>query len=502
MSLVENKTVVLEFDGSFCYINSDSFSLLNYISNLLYEYLSYEDKSLSYIAYIKNAEINTKRSAYEFKKRRFPTGLLTRVCRILTNKKVNFEVYSKINPPKKVIPTLPDWLYTHQVKAINVLLENPRGAISAPTGSGKTNICTYIVTAFPESNILITVPTSTLLKTTADAVEKIIGEKVGRVGGGKKEWARVTVGIVNSLITEAKKNSKLFEKISVCIQDEIHRCACTRYISLSSYLVNTYYCFGLSATIERADGKLILIEGAIGPTLLTITEKEASTSKVVMTPTYIQIGFKHKNKEVYKGAIVKENNIYYPTINGKPEVSDLYKKAIENNSSRDNLIIDILETVIKSPKRNGGILILVKGVEHGCNLSNLASERNISMPFLSGKDSVNTRIKYLNLLRNREIDSLCATSIFNEGEDIKPLEVVILACAGTNSRILIQQIGRVTRTCEGKNLCLVIDINDKENFYLTKHSNNRLGVVEDRYSIKSKNFSLLDLKDYLEVKDV
>lgn len=489
---MENK-IELSFDGSFCYIKNGNQT----IDTLITTALTYEDKSLSYMAYKTGRSIDTSRTIYDKKKRRFPTGCLSRVYKLLVSNNFDVTVTSTIEPCEVVEPELPDWLYEHQVKAIKSLLQNPRSAVQSPTGSGKTAICTYLIKAFPSANVLVTVPSSTLLDRTAEDLKEALGEEIGRIGGGKKEWKRVTVGIINSVINYAKENPDRLAEINVCIQDECHGSACNRFLELSGYLTNCYYCYGLSATIERADGKLILIEGGIGPTVLKITEEEVSSKKVTLKPTVIKIPFKH-TPATYKGAAkTPDGSISYRTTNGKPDVGDVYKQAVENNPARDNLLLDILEVVINSQLRKGGILVLVKGVNHGKMLSLLAKERGIDMPFLSGDNKIDERLFYLEKLRNRQLDVLCSTSIFNQGEDIKPLECVLLACAGSNKRILIQQLGRVTRVCEGKEWALFIDIEDKEPFYLSSHSDKRDKIITERHNAEIKRFSLKQLKNYV-----
>ena len=74
---------------------------------------------------------------------------------------------------------------------------------------------------------------------------------------------------------------------------------------------------------------------------------------------------------------------------------------------------------------------------------------------------------------------LLASSIFDEGENLPSVSVLILAGGETGSkkgRRLRQRIGRVLRLAEGKERALVIDFFDKTHQYLEKHSKKRLEV--------------------------
>ena len=77
-----------------------------------------------------------------------------------------------------------------------------------------------------------------------------------------------------------------------------------------------------------------------------------------------------------------------------------------------------------------------------------------------------------------------ASSIFDEGVDVRPLSALILAGAGKSQTRALQRIGRVIRAYEGKKDAIVIDFFD-DSKYLRKHSQARRKIyrTEPKFEI-------------------
>ena len=71
---------------------------------------------------------------------------------------------------------------------------------------------------------------------------------------------------------------------------------------------------------------------------------------------------------------------------------------------------------------------------------------------------------------------LIATSILNEGIDVKGIDVLILAGGGKAKISLLQRAGRGLRTGENKDKLLIIDFANFTHKYLLKHSMLRLKI--------------------------
>ena len=119
-----------------------------------------------------------------------------------------------------------------------------KGTIEAGTGFGKTRISLMAIKAllkkYPQFRILVVVPTETLHKQWLNHVE---------------EWGfqfNVEVVIINTCVKHTWNCDML-------VIDEIHRCGADQFSQVFSK-VKYKLILGLTATLERLDGKHILIE--------------------------------------------------------------------------------------------------------------------------------------------------------------------------------------------------------------------------------------------------
>jgi len=135
-----------------------------------------------------------------------------------------------------------------------------KGTIEAATGFGKSIIgCLTIMKmklANPNTHALVVVPT-TQLKGQWEGVTKAFGLE-----------SNVTVMVINSI---ALKNVRY--NVDLMVVDEIHMMAADKFSRLFS-LVNYRFILGLTATIDRLDGKEALLK-KYAPVVYTITQKEA-----------------------------------------------------------------------------------------------------------------------------------------------------------------------------------------------------------------------------------
>lgn len=119
-----------------------------------------------------------------------------------------------------------------------------RGTIVACTGYGKTRVATIIIgkliSKYPSIKVLVVVPNSTLQEQWSGILDSL--------GYG----LNVEVGIINSM-------AKNGYDCDLLILDEIHRCPADTFSSVFTK-VKYKLILGLTATIERLDGKHSIIE--------------------------------------------------------------------------------------------------------------------------------------------------------------------------------------------------------------------------------------------------
>jgi len=470
--------ITLEFDAAFCTIKDIDKTSKTY--DRLKTNLTYVDSKIDY---------NNKMSTYgTYKdpnvclldyKNKFYTGLLARVAWVLDNCGEEYKLIKLVdNVQPSLSITLPEWLYDHQKKIISKCLEVKRGIVQAPTGSGKSITMAWLIKHFPTEEIIITVPEKNLLKQLKNTLENIFdNEEIGEVSGNKKEFRRVTVGIINSLSKIAKDNPHRFKQTEVLICDEAHRVGANFYRDLCEACINTDYRIGFSATAWREGGDDKVMEGLLGPIMFKINEKDLIEQGILTRPVYIEVPFNSPNK-----TYSKYNNYtkVYNTKNGKPDRNEVYNHCVIKNPARNNLIIN---TVIAYLKSNNPLpcLVLIQNVEHGEVLQSLFKLRGLNVPFVYGKSSLKERRALVEELKSGKLRVAIASSVFNEGQDIPNLGLGIIAGGGGSESRIIQQIGRFIRKYPNKTKGVVIDIADSEQYYLKYNYQTRQQKIINTY---------------------
>jgi ATP-dependent helicase IRC3 len=159
----------------------------------------------------------------------------------------------------------------------------------------------------------------------------------------------------------------------------------------------------------------------------------------------------------YTASGVDENMSY-------PEV---YSSYISDNTSRNNIIKDIVDE-IKKTNRRSRILILTKSLDHGRAVENLFDEGEVQ--FLQGEDSLGERYKSIaTFLRHPKTSILIGTQILQTGINIEEITHFINARGMKSEIATLQALGRALRRHHTKDKVFIYDFLDKEK-YLRSHS--------------------------------
>lgn len=428
--------------------------------------LSFADPQKSYAAY-RGGYPAPRLYMFDKQTGAFPSGLTQRVVAFLSLQGLGCQVVNLTPPVARQHSQFPDWLLPFQVNAVEHMFQHPHGTVQSPTGSGKTVIAGVFLSQV-EGKSLMVVPSKDLLYQTHTALETLLEEEIGMIGDGRGSWRRVTVGIINSLDKLVEKKDEQLLEVRTVIYDEAHHATqLNRYGKVSQALSNAYYRVGLTAGAHREQGDDLALEGIIGPTLLTIPEDDVIALGRIIKPEIFFVQVPDPLCE-YPGKV----NGVYPTPNGKPELSEVYRLAIVENKQRNRTICDLCGIYLIKAKAPG--LILVESLEHGQILQDMIEQHwNRKVPFVHG-NSGKVRKEVLEALKSNEIKLAIATRIYNEGVDIKNLELVIIASAGRSRQRLRQQIGRAVRSYPGKTQAIVIDFADQEHNYLSAQANARI----------------------------
>lgn len=342
-------------------------------------------------------------------------------------------------------------LRDYQVQAVRGLLNNIRGVAKMATNSGKTAVIGAIAKLIP-GDVLILTTKKDILYQTVDWLGMYLGESIGIVGDGKDDVQRVTVGMIQTLVSRTDDNivQAWLNGLDCVMFDECHHLP-SQTAQQIMYSIPAPYRFGFSGTPLSYDKltDLILI-GATGP---VVTSIEVT------------------NAQLIEAGISAKPVVYMEYIDD-PDYWDedyhfAYDACIVNNQTRNGNIFSFV-----TGKEWKSVLILVERVEHGKLLSGVID----GAVYVDGNNSMDERRNALDLLRQGNGSIIVATPVFDEGVDVPAVELLVLAGGGKGHKRLLQRIGRGMRRKEGDNVLMVLDFADDTNSYLSYHSDCRYEI--------------------------
>ena len=157
-------------------------------------------------------------------------------------------------------------LLSQQQEALQNLLSNDNGILSAATGFGKTVTGAALI-AERKINTLIIVHRTQLMQQWIDQLSIFLNvpkEKIGQIGGGKQTaTGRIDVATIQSLNSKGQINSAVTQYGQIII-DECHHLAAYSFEQVMKS-VRAKHVYGLTATPIRKDGLHPIIAMQCGP---------------------------------------------------------------------------------------------------------------------------------------------------------------------------------------------------------------------------------------------
>ena len=419
---------------------------------------------------------------YHSGRRTFPTGLLGRIVWLLHDRGIQADIEWCLpnvacGCPIPLMPHVESRSY--QIEAEEAAIKAGRCIIRVATGGGKTVIAARIIAKLGMSTMFM-VHTKDLLYQAKDMLGDFLGQEIGQIGDGVVAPARITVATIqtvsrilnqkyehyeyedilyedNTDITGREQVLRdLIENTGVLFMDECHRVASKTATEVMSAIKNARYRFGLSASPWRDDGADLALEAIFGHVAYEVSASNLIDRGYLVRPVIRMIeisAIKTKKGDKWQ---------------------EVYKRAIVENEYRNNIVV---VEAIKLLKSNRSVLILVKYIGHGDILYRMLRDSDIHCVFLSGGDSSLVRNNVINQLRNKSLQVVIATTIADEGLDIKSLDAVILAGGGKSSVKALQRVGRALRPFDGKDLAYIIDFEDRSK-YVSDHSMARYRIYQ------------------------
>lgn len=348
-----------------------------------------------------------------------------------------------------------------QKPAVQKLLENEIGILSAATAFGKTVVCSNMI-AERKVNTLILLESSSLIDQWQEALHNflVINEAppeyqtptgqtkkrksvVGKLQGAHDSLTGIIdIAMVGSLCKKGELHPKL-QSYGMVILDECHHAASD---TISNILkeVKAKYVYGVTATPIRGDGLEKINEMMLGPIRYRFTAKDKANEQ----------GIPHLVYPRFTRTINPQRH------NEKTHVNYEYA-IIRDNVMRNEQIIEDVEHCV----RNGRTpVILSRYTSHAQMLYERVKEyADKTFLLLGGKGKREQRKirEQMNKLSPDESLILVATGqLIGEGFDYPRLDTLIMATPVAGKGIVEQYAGRLNRDYEGKENVIIYDYVD------------------------------------------
>lgn len=300
--------------------------------------------------------------------------------------------------------------------------------INAFVSWGKTFTALAIAAKLGQKTLVVT-HTVSLRTQWEKEIRKVFGIEPGIIGSGKYDISPPIV--VGNIQTLYKLRGKIEKEFGTLIIDECHHIPANTFSKLvdASY---ARYKIGLSGTVQRKDGKHVIMPDYFGHTKFTPPKEN------YMEPTI----------EVIQTKIRFMDGAKIPWAN---RINDLVRQEEYGK------LICFLAAAYR--KQGHKVLLLSDRVYFLKRVKETLGEH---CELITGEVPLAEREKKIERVQSGKVDILLGTqSIFSEGISVNPLSCLILATPVSNTPLLTQLVGRVIREYPGKIDPVVVDINLK-----------------------------------------
>lgn len=397
------------------------------------------------------------------------SGLAEKLC-----KEFGWEMYTAVDnktAPLIAWKTKPEHeARYYQKEAVDTLLESRHGAISLPTGSGKSRVIVDLIKREPVKTIIMAPFTDIVDQLVAELTLRFGKQNVGKYKPKQSQDKLITVATVQAL-TRILPGTPEYESLSKCesvIVDESHTIAAESFkkVCLDGVAKNATNRWFVSATQTRGDGSGLLLEGVIGP--------------IVYAKEFMDLAEQGYLKKL-KNHIFTVPYVVTPTTDPKTEV--------RNNFYRNPKIAEICARTAAACYKSGRPCVIL--IDEYEQFSILEKHMTTPFEFAHGTVTKETREtidpKYwkpnnkelVRLFNEGKIPCLIGTTAVSTGVDIRPTATLVNWQGGKSEIKIKQGIGRGTRPSTVHPYLFMVDFNVKDSKILEKYTKIRVEFYEE-----------------------
>ena len=400
---------------------------------------------------------------------------------------LGFKIEDKVLSPIKgsigtpIIKPLRDY----QQEAVDAWLKaGKRGIIVLPTGTGKTLIAIKIIALLNEPTLIV-VPTIELLEQWRNELSKALNTHIGVLVGGERDIAFITVTTYNSAYINAEE---LGNKFKLLVFDEVHHLPSESFRQIA-LLSAAPHRLGLTATIEREDGKHVDLPDLVGEVVYRRVVYEMKSKHLAdfdLVRVYVELTDDEKRK------FSKLYSMYRDFLEKKgwklKSLQDFKKLIMMSGLSKDarrallawrdarllalNSVskLDVLRDIL-SKHKDDRIIIFTE-----LNKMVRKISKELLIPEITYRTGAKERATVMELFRKGVYKAVVTSRVLEEGIDVPDANIAIVLSGTGSKRSFIQRLGRILRPAPGKR-AILYEVVTKETPEVAISKKRRKGLV-------------------------
>ena len=339
-----------------------------------------------------------------------------------------------------------------------------RGMVVLPTGAGKTVLALTAIAAL-QVTTLVVVPTIDLLHQWHDTVCARFGlepDAVGMIGGGFRTRRPVTVITYDSAAMPRRDLSD----IGLLVFDEAHHLPSASYRTIATRCAAPFR-LGLSATLERSDGRHDDLTTLIGPTVYERQPAALARDKHIADYKATRVPVDLTDEEQVRYDQLTAQYSWFMASNRRKLMllgcGNLFE-ALIRQSGHDPAAREALRAhrearmlAMNASRKLGAVEELLE--KHQDDKVIVFSEwnslvhdlsRQLALPAITYRTAQDERRAILDGFRRHDYSKIVTGRVLNEGVDVPDANVAIVVSGSSSTREYIQRLGRVLRPKPGQ----------------------------------------------------